>query len=330
MTSTHTSHRARPALPQRGLGVGGPLVGAIGYGAMGLSWAYCDPDPDPSRYARVLNDAVDAGANLVDTSDLYGPFTNEQLIGDSLGARRDEVVLATKGGLYTTDPAVHAVHRNGRPEHLRAALHASLRRLGTDHIDLYYLHRVDEQVPLADQWGTLAGFVAAGHVRHIGLSEVSVEQLAQAHAQHLVTAVQSELSLWTRDYHDDVLPWCADHGAAFVAYAPLGRGWLTGNLDTSALQPGDFRTRNPRYAPDARDTNLALVDTVRAVAHRHHATPAQVALAWTLAQGPHVLPIPGTSRPERLRENLAAAHLNLDPADLELLDALPSAAGDRY
>lgn len=273
-----TPHRA----PRRRLGPAGPQVGAVGYGAMGLSWAYGDPDPSPERYHRVLQDAADSGACMVDTADLYGPFTNEILVGEALRGRRDDVVLATKGGLYTTDPAVHAVHRNGRPEHLRAAAKASLRRLGTDVIDLYYLHRVDEQVPLADQWGTLAELVTEGDVRQIGLSEGTVEQLQQAHAQHPVAAVQSELSLWTRDHLTDVVPWCANHQAAFVAYAPLGRGWLTGTTPAS-FEPGDFRARNPRYAAAARTDNLALVDIVRTVAERHGRTPAQVAHGL----GPH-------------------------------------------
>ena len=318
------------ALPQRSLGAGGPLVGAIGFGAMGMSWAYTDPVPDTDRYLRVLRHAIELGATLIDTADLYGPHTNEQLVGRALRGRRDEVVLATKGGLVADDPAAWAIRRDGRPEHLRAALDASLRRLGVGHVDLYYLHRVDETVQLAEQWGTLADLVAAGKTRRIGLSEVTVDQLNLAHAQYPVASVQSELSLWTRE-HAPVLAWCAEHGAAFTAYAPLGRGYLTGSLTPATSFPNtDFRASNPRFTPDARRANEQLLAAVRSVAARHGATPAQIALAWVLAQGQHVIPIPGTKRLERVEENLAAGALQLTADDLADLDALPEPAGNRY
>lgn len=206
VTSNPTAESGSGVLPQRRLGVDGPVVGAIGFGAMGMSWAYTDPDPDLDGYVRVIRAAVEHGATLIDTADLYGPFTNEQLVGRAVAGCRDQVVLATKGGLVAEDPARWAIRRDGRPEHLRAALDASLRRLGVEYVDLYHLHRVDETIPLAEQWGALTDLVAAGKVRHIGLSEVTLDQLAAAHAQHPVTRVQSELSLWTRE-HLSVAAW---------------------------------------------------------------------------------------------------------------------------
>jgi len=238
-------------------------------------------------------------------------------------------VLATKGGLVAEDPARWAIRRDGRPEHLRAALDASLRRLGVEHVDLYHLHRVDETIPLAEQWGALTDFVAAGKVRHIGLSEVTLDQLAAAHAQHPVTSVQSELSLWTRE-HLPVAAWCGVHGVAFTAYAPLGRGYLAGRVDpTRAFPATDFRAVNPRFTEQARTDNERLLAIVRAVAVRH-GHPRAGRLAWVLASGEHVIPIPGTKRLDRLTENLAAAHLQLTAADLDELDTLPAATGGRY
>lgn len=320
-------------MPRRRLGSHGPEVGAVGLGAMGMSWAYNDVAERADReseHVRLIAGALDLGTTLLDTADLYGPFTNESLLGRALRGRRSEVTLATKGGLTSTDPEVHQVERNGRPSHLRHAIRASLRRLQTDHVDLYYLHRVDDQVPFDEQWGTLAEFVGQGLARHIGLSEVTVEQLDAAHAQHPVTAVQSELSLWTRD-HIDVVRWCKHNDAAFVAFAPLGRGFLAGDLSSSEqLGQADFRRSNPRYSSEALTANQRIVDVVRVIADRHDATPAQVAVAWVLAQGQHVVPIPGTTRLTHLRSNAAAARLSLESADLSLLDALPSPAGERY
>jgi aryl-alcohol dehydrogenase-like predicted oxidoreductase len=228
------------------------------------------------------------------------------------------------------DVAEYRLGRDGRPEHVRAAIDASLQRLGTDHVDLYQLHRVDEKVPLEETWGAMAETVAAGKARAIGMSEVSVDELERARAIHPVASVQSELSLWTRDALAAVVPWCAAHDAAFLPFAPLGRGFLTGRLGAREFAPGDFRRNNPRFQAQAMDANQALVERVRGVAERHGATPAQVALAWVLAQGDHVIPIPGTKRLERLDENLAAAELSLSAQDLEELDALPDAVGTRY
>jgi aryl-alcohol dehydrogenase-like predicted oxidoreductase len=260
---------------------------------------------------------------------VYGPFHNEELVGRALAGRRDEVTLATKCGLVVE--AVGRMSRDGSPEHIRAACDASLRRLGVEVIDLYQLHRVDEEVPLAESWGAMAGLVEAGKVRAIGLSEVGVEQLEEAAAVHPVATVQSELSLWTRDPLAGVVPWCAEHDAGFLAFSPLGRGFLTGTLPaTGGFAAEDFRARNPRFTEDARAANQRIVDVVRTVAQRRGATPAQVALAWVLAQGRHVVPIPGTKKLAYLEENVAAAGLQLTAADLAELDAVPAPVGARY
>jgi aryl-alcohol dehydrogenase-like predicted oxidoreductase len=302
----------------------------IGLGCMGMSWAYDADQRDDATSIRVIHRALELGATLLDTADIYGPYTNEELVGRALEGRRDESVLATKCGMVVEDIAEYRLGRNGRPEHVREAIDASLRRLRTDHIDLYQLHRVDEKVPVEETWGAMAETVAAGKARAIGLSEVGVDELERAQAIHPVASVQSELSLWTRDALAEVVPWCAAHGAAFLPFAPLGRGFLTGSLPPREFAPGDFRRNNPRFQPSAMDANRALVERVGAVAQRHGATPAQVALAWVLAQGDHVVPIPGTKRIERLEENVAAAELTLSPEDLAELDALPAPVGSRY
>jgi aryl-alcohol dehydrogenase-like predicted oxidoreductase len=309
--------------------VAGRYTGPIGLGCMGMSWAYDADQRDDDASAAVIHRALDLGATLLDTADVYGPYTNEELVGRALEGRRDEAVLATKCGMTVEDVAEYRLGRDGRPEHVREAIDASLRRLGTDHVDLYQLHR-DPDVPVEETWGAMAAAVAAGKARAIGLSEVGVAELERAQAVHPVASVQSELSLWTRDALAEVLPWCAAHGAAFLPFAPLGRGFLTGQLQPRDFAPGDFRRNNPRFAREAMDANLALVQRVRAVAERHGATPAQVALAWVLAQGDHVVPIPGTKRLERLEENVAAAHVRLSAEDLAELDSLPDAVGSRY
>jgi aryl-alcohol dehydrogenase-like predicted oxidoreductase len=310
--------------------IAGRDTGPIGLGCMGMSWAYDADQRDDATSIRVIHRALELGATLLDTADIYGPYTNEELVGRALEGRRDESVLATKCGMVVEDIAEYRLGRNGRPEHVREAIDASLRRLRTDHIDLYQLHRVDEKVPVEETWGAMAETVAAGKARAIGLSEVGVDELERAQAIHPVASVQSELSLWTRDALAEVVPWCAAHGAAFLPFAPLGRGFLTGSLPPREFAPGDFRRNNPRFQPSAMDANRALVERVGAVAQRHGATPAQVALAWVLAQGDHVVPIPGTKRIERLEENVAAAELTLSPEDLAELDALPAPVGSRY
>jgi aryl-alcohol dehydrogenase-like predicted oxidoreductase len=305
-------------------------AGAIGLGCMGMTWAYGVDERDEQRSIEVIHRAIDLGVTLLDTADMYGPFTNEELLGRALEGRRDEVVLATKVGYVVDDPGTYTMHRDGRPEHVREGIEASLRRLRTDHVDLYQLHRVDPEVPIEETWGEMADLVAAGKVRAIGLSEATVEELERAHAIHPVASVQSELSLWTRDRLDDVLPWCREHGTAFIPFAPLGRGYLTGQVTVESFDDRDFRARNPRFTREALEANVRIVSHVREVAERVGATPAQVALAWLLAQDERIIPIPGTKRIERLEENAAAAELQLGRDDLAALDATPAPVGARY
>jgi len=315
------------SLPVRRLGAELTTT-AIGLGCMGMSWGYAPSQRDDARSTRVIRQALDAGVTLFDTADVYGLGANERLLGRALGADRDRVVLATKCGLVPV-PGRERPVPCGRPEHLRAAVDASLERLGTDRIDLLYLHRVDPAVPLAESWQALAELVAAGKVRWLGLSEVSLEQVRLAHRLHPVTCVQSELSLWTRDHLVELIPWCQREGIGFVAFAALGRGFLTGALPATA-EPGDLRASMPRFTPEARRANERIVATVRQVAAQVGASPAQVALAWVLAQGPRVVALAGTTRPEHLSENLGAARLLLPPEALAALDRLPAPVGDRY
>lgn len=311
----------------------GPEVGAIGLGCMGMSWAYGASaeaeDPD-----QVIGRALDLGMNHIDTADVYGPFTNEEVVGKAIAGRRDEVVLATKGGNVmreTADGRPALPVQNGRPEHLRAAIDGSLRRLGVEYVDLYYLHRPDPEVPVEDSIGAMAEMVAAGKARALGVSEFSVEQLDRAQAVHPIKVVQSELSLWTREHLATSLAWCGRNGAGFVAYSPLGRGFLTGRFrSASAFGADDFRGQMPRFQQDNLAANLAIVDKVEDIAARRGVTAAQVALAWTLAQGEYVVPIPGTRRRSRLEENAAAVGVRLTADDLAELDALPAPAGTRY
>jgi len=315
---------------QRRLGSSGLMAGAVGLGCMGMSWAYGAAERDDDASVAVIRRAVELGVTLIDTADVYGPFANEELVGRALRGLRGDVVLATKCGLVVEDVATYRIGRDGRPEHVRAAVEASLRRLGTDVIDLYQLHRVDPAVPLEETWGAMAELVRAGTVRAIGLSEVGVTELGRAHDVHPVATVQSELSLWTRDPLAEVLPWCEANDAAFIPFSPLGRGYLTGAVTAGSFDDADFRARNPRFTPEALAANLGIVEQVRAVAARHDATPAQVAIAWTLAQGRQVVPIPGTKKLRYLEENAAAAALTLTPQDLADLDALPTPVGARY
>lgn len=318
-------------IPSRTLGAAGPPVGAVGLGCMGMSWAYGEAGRDEATSHAVIARALDLGVTLLDTADMYGPFTNEELVGRALAGRREEAVLATKCGLVVESTVPIRIRPDGRPEHVRAAIDDSLGRLGTDRVDLYQLHRVDPGVPLEETWGAMAETVQAGKARAIGMSEVTVEQLEVAHAIHPVASVQSELSLWTRDaLQNGVLAWCAAHGAAFIPFSPLGRGFLTGRLTDTAFGPEDFRSGLPRFQEEAIAANQAIVDAVQDLAARLDATAGQVALAWTLAQGEHVVPIPGTRRVAYLEENAAAASLVLPADDLAALDALPPAVGARY
>ena len=322
------------------LGSTGPEVGVIGLGCMGMTFSYDMETPrDDATSISVIHRALDLGMTLIDTADAYGPYTNEERAGRALaGGHRERAVLATKVGLLTDSVEVAnpggsspGAGRDGRPEHVRASIDGSLRRLGTDHVDLYQLHRVDPRVPLEETWGAMAETVAAGKARHIGLSEVTVAEIRRAQAVHQVTSVQSELSLWTRDALAEVLPYCQEQGIAFVPFAPLGRGFLTGRFASSDdLPDDDFRRGLPRFQRDALRANLAIVARVRQVAARAGATPAQVALAWVLAQGLQVIPIPGTKTPRYLADNAGAAGVVLSEADLADLDALPAPQGTRY
>ncbi|MGH9317810.1 MAG: aldo/keto reductase [Thermoanaerobaculia bacterium] len=316
---------------RRRLGGTARSVFPVGLGCMGFSWAYRDSSVDEAAAIDLIRGAIDLGVDHFDTADVYGPFVNESLVGRAIAGRRDRVLVATKAGLVVEDKATFRFGRNGRPEHIREACDGSLERLGTDIIDLYTLHRVDPQVPVEDTWGAMAGLVAAGKVRYLGISEASVEELERISRIHPVTAVQSELSLWTRDYLTDVVPWCAAHGVSFVAFAPLGRGFLTGAISADTrFEPKDFRSKLPRFRAEAVAENQRIVERVRAVAARRGATAAQIALAWVLARGEHVLAIPGTQRRRYLEENAAAADIDLTSEELEELDSLPAPVGGRY
>ncbi len=322
------------------LGSEGPEVGVIGLGCMGMTHSYDLEAPrDDAKSIAVIHRALDLGMTLIDTADAYGPYTNEELVGRALAGRhRERAVLATKVGLVSdsvraANPGTSSpgAARNGRPEHVRESIDGSLRRLGTGYVDLYQLHRVDPQVPLEETWGAMAETVAAGKARHLGLSEVTAEEIRRAQAVHPVSSVQSELSLWTPDALAEVLPYCQRHGIAFLPFSPLGRGFLTGRFTSSDDLPrDDFRRGLPRFQSDALRANLAIVGRIREIADRCGATPAQVALAWVLAQGEFVVPIPGTKTPRYLTDNAGAADLQLSAADLAGLDALPAAQGSRY
>lgn len=306
-------------------------VSAIGLGCMPMSWGYSVGEADPDEIRATLHLAIDLGVTLLDTADVYGPYTNEEIIrryvvDDGL---RDRVAIATKGGLVPIDATSYG--RDGRPQSIRDACESSLQRLGVDTIDLYQLHRVDPQVPVEETWGAMSELVVEGKVRYLGLSEVGVDELLAADAVHPVSSVQSELSLWTdENVVNGVLAFTQERGIGFLAYAPLGRGFLTGTLTADAIGEGDFRSANPRFTPEALASNAAIVEGVRAVAARHDAQPAQVALAWVLAQGPHIVPIPGTKRRRWLEENVAAVDLVLSDADLADLAALPPSVAPRY
>jgi aryl-alcohol dehydrogenase-like predicted oxidoreductase len=314
---------------QRRLGRSDLQVGAIGLGCMSMSWAY-GPAGDDAESLQVIHRALDLGLTLIDTADVYGPFTNEELVGRAIAGRRDELVLATKTG-FVADPVTRALSRNGSPEHIRSSCEASLKRLGVEAIDLYYLHRPDPEIPIEESIGAFGELLDAGKIRAIGVSETTVDELRRAHATRPLTALQSEFSLWTREPLGDVIPWCVEHNVAFVPYAPLGRGFLTGRYRSDeAYDADDWRRSNPRFQPETIEANLAIADAIGDVARDLGATNAQVAIAWVLAQGEQIVPIPGTKHVAYLEENVAAAELELPPAALDALDALPAAAGARY
>jgi aryl-alcohol dehydrogenase-like predicted oxidoreductase len=321
-------------LPQRTLGTASPLtVSALGLGCMGMSEFYGTPDEQAG--IATIHRALDLGVTFLDTADMYGPFTNEQLVGKALAGRRDEVQLATKFG-NERRPDGTRVGINGRPDYVRSACDASLKRLGVDHLDLYYQHRVDPSVPIEETVGAMAGLVEAGKVRHLGLSEASAATIRRGHATHPITALQTEYSLFTRDIEDEILPTLRELGIGLVPYSPLGRGLLTGRITSEdALDENDSRRSAyfPRFQGDALAANLALVDRIRSIAETKGCTPGQLALAWVLAQGADVAPIPGTKRVKYLEENVGAASVALTTEDLAALDsAVPrdAVAGARY
>jgi len=305
-------------------------VGRIGLGGMGMSTAYTGAGADDAESIRTIRRALDLGVTLIDTAEIYGPYVNEELVGRAIKGRRDDVVVATKFGLVS-----HAGdgvwNRDSSPVNIRTALEGSLRRLGVDHIDLYYQHRVDPTTPIEDTVGTLAELVAEGKVRHIGLSEAGPDTIRRAHAVHPVTALQSEYSLWTRDPEERVLPVLCELGIGFVAYSPLGRGFLTGAIrSTEDFADNDARRTNPRFTGENFQHNLRAVEEVKSIASEVGATPAQVALAWVLAQGDHIAPIPGTKRVVRVEENTAADDVELTPEQVEKLTILTPAAGGHH
>jgi aryl-alcohol dehydrogenase-like predicted oxidoreductase len=296
---------------------------------MPLNWEYGSPVTELEAVG-VVQRALDLGCTLIDTADAYGPYVNEELLGRCLGGRRDEAVISTKTGLVMTNPDPITYVNDGTPDHIRASCDGSLERLGVEVIDLYTLHRVDPAVPVEESVGAMAGLVEAGKVRFLGLSEVDVSTVERATTVAPIASIQSELSLWTRGALDEIVPWCAANGVAFLPFSPLGRGFLTGQLDTSTLTSTDFRFGMPRFESEAAAANQAIVDGIGLVAARHGASNAQVALVWLLAQGPMMIPIPGTKRIRYLEDNAAAAELVLTPQDLADLDALPAPVGDRY
>jgi aryl-alcohol dehydrogenase-like predicted oxidoreductase len=321
-------------MEQRRLGTQGLTVSALGLGCMGMSEFYDPQDRDDAASIATIHRFLDRGGSFLDTADMYGPFVNEELVGRAIADRRDRVVLATKFGIVRDEQNKTVRAISGAPDYVRRACDASLRRLGVDHIDLYYQHRVDPTTPIEDTVGAMADLVRAGKVRFLGLSEAGPATLRRAHAVHPISAVQTEYSLWTRDPEDEVLATCRELGIGFVAYSPLGRGFLTGQITRPEdLAADDYRRFSPRFQGENFAKNLELVGRVRSIAEEKRCTPAQLALAWVLAQGPDVVPIPGTKRLARLDENLGAPDVVLSSHDLRRIDEVAprgAAAGLRY
>jgi aryl-alcohol dehydrogenase-like predicted oxidoreductase len=332
---TDLDRKGIAAMKTRTLGPDGPEVSAIGLGCMGMSAFYGATDEAEST--RTIHRALDLGCNFLDTSDMYGPHTNERLVGAaiagrSLIGRRDEVFLASKFGikLEPGDPPKRSI--DGSAAYVRSACEGSLQRLGVEHIDLYYQHRVDPNTPIEETVGAMAELVSEGKVRHLGLSEASAETIRRAHAVHPITAVQTEYSLWTRHVEEEILPTLQELGIALVAYSPLGRGFLSGRFSsTEELDEGDFRRYGPRFTGENLQQNLKLAERVKELAEAKGVTAGQLALAWVLHGGEHIVPIPGTKRVSYLEENLAAAEIDLSEEEVEqIAEAIPTAAGERY
>jgi aryl-alcohol dehydrogenase-like predicted oxidoreductase len=316
---------------QRNLGGEGLVVSELGLGCMGMSEFYGTGDEDES--IATIHRAIELGITFLDTADMYGPFTNEKLVGKAISGRRDQVVLATKFGNERSEDGAR-LGINGTPEYVRRACDASLQRLGVDHIDLYYQHRVDPDTPVEETWGAMKELVEAGKVRYLGVSEAAPETIRRAHAVHPVSALQTEYSLWSRDVEDEILPTARELGIGFVPYSPLGRGFLTGQINSpDDFEEDDFRRNSPRFQGENFERNLDLVRRVREIADEKGVTPGQLALAWLLHQGDDVVPIPGTKRRKYLEENAAAAEIELTGEDLSRIEEVApagAAAGERY
>jgi aryl-alcohol dehydrogenase-like predicted oxidoreductase len=321
-------------MKKRTLGRSNLEVSAIGLGCMGMSFGY-GPAADRQEMIMLMRAAVARGVTFFDTAEVYGPFTNEELVGEALAPFRSDVVIATKFGWdIDTETGKNNGGLNSRPEHIKVAVEGSLKRLKTEYIDLLYQHRVDQAVPIEDVAAMVKELIKAGKVKHFGLSEAGVRTIRRAHAVQPVTALQSEYSLWWREPEEEILPALEELGIGFVPFSPLGKGFLTGKIDeTTTFESSDFRNTVPRFSPENRKTNQAVVDLVRGIAEKKKATPAQIALAWVLAQKPWIVPIPGTTKPHRLVENLGAAEIELTPDDLrEIEDATAGITlqGERY
>jgi aryl-alcohol dehydrogenase-like predicted oxidoreductase len=321
-------------MQKRKLGNSNLEVSALGLGCMGMSFSYAPPFPDKQEMISLLRTAVERGITFFDTAEVYGPFTNEELVGEALSPLRDKVVIATKFG-WKIDPSTGKnVGLDSRPERIRQVADASLKRLRTDVIDLFYQHRVDPNVPIEEVAGAVKELIREGKVKHFGLSEAGVGTIRRAHAVHPVTALQSEYSLWWRKPEAEVIPTLEELGIGMVPYSPLGKGFLTGKMNESTeLKSGDFRNSLPRFTPEARKANQAVVDLLTAIGKQKNATPAQIALAWLLAQKPWIAPIPGTTKLHRLEENIGGVSVELIPDDLRQIDEAASkikVEGDRY